>query len=217
MPGPDPEGLTERDREIVGEFKKIAERIAFSNNKYYGRGELNRLLARNESELRGLGLVDHLLRLSWHYLRIGDVEESLIQVEKAMQMKDLSRFPTGYALMSRALTHLRRAEVNNCIKRHNCDCCIFPLTGGGVHVDRDPALAAKRDLLACLEIDPSNLQTVWILNLLTMALGEYPHGVPDAYRIPASAFESDINVPRFRDVAGRIGCGYIEFVWWLNR
>ena len=199
------DGLSDEDKKIVAEFRQIAETVSNSSNNYYGRAELNRLQAIDASKYSGLELVNHLLLLSWHNLRLGNVQESLEYAEQGMSLDHLANFPTNYALMNRALVNLRLAELNNCIKQHNCDCCIFPLTGGGVHVDRQPALAAKRDLIKYLENEPDNLHTVWILNLLAMALGEYPDSVPEQFRIPAKAFESDIEIPRFKDVASELG------------
>ena len=44
----------------------------------------------------------------------------------------------------RAMAYLRLAEVENCISRHNGECCVFPLKGGGVHTEKLPAERLRR-------------------------------------------------------------------------
>ena len=190
---------------IVREFEAIAKKLEQSNNEYYGSADLKRLLAVDISKVRGKDLYRLNLMLSWHHLRLGNVEKAVEHADAVMEMRRKPYFSAKTALMCRALANLRLAEVNNCIKQHNCDCCIFPLTGGGVHVDRAPAKQAKRDLMEYLKSDPKNLHVTWILNLLCMALGEHPQGLPLQFRIPASAFKSDVEFPRFKDVATKLG------------
>jgi hypothetical protein len=105
----------------------------------------------------------------------------------------------------RGLAHLRRAEVENCVARHNADCCIFPLAGGGLHQDRDPAELGRQAYTEFLRHHPQDLGARWILNLLCMALGSYPDGVPEAHRIPPEAFTAEAEVGRFRDIAPALG------------
>ena len=38
-----------------------------------------------------------------------------------------------------------------------------------------------------------------------MTLGEYPEGVPDKWLIPASVFESDYSLKKFKDIAPKLG------------
>ena len=188
------------------EFLAYAERLKNSANEYYGHEQLEKLKAVDVSQLTGTRLGSYHMQQSWHLLRLGHVDEAVAEVDKAYALLDDSVGRSGKLaiLMTRALTYLRLAEVRNCIQRHNCDCCIFPLTGGGVHVDRAPAETARECLLSYLDEAPDNLHVVWILNLLTMALGEYPDGVPEPFRIPASSFESEHDISRFRDVAGEL-------------
>ena len=103
----------------------------------------------------------------------------------------------GDLLRVRAIAHLRKAEIENCVNRHNRDCCIFPLQGGGVHTVSSPAREAKEDFLRYLEIPPlseyvggpvinrqSRVAAKWLLNIACMALDEYPKGVPEKFRMP---------------------------------
>ncbi|MCI0631127.1 MAG: CRTAC1 family protein [Phycisphaerales bacterium] len=105
----------------------------------------------------------------------------------------------------RALVYLRRAEVLNCIQRRNRDCCVFPLQGGGIHTDRNPAERARESYVKYMMLCPNDLGARWMLNILSMALGEYPQGVPEDLRIPPSAFASQYDIKRFTDIAPQLG------------
>ena len=48
-------------------------------------------------------------------------------------------------------------------------------------------------------------KSTWLLNLAYMTLGEYPDKVPELYRLPAKVLKSRIAVPRFPNVAAKLG------------
>ncbi len=188
------------------EFLYVADRISNSNDPHLGTlqvEQLRRQLDNSQVSSRQAGAVH--MQLSKELLRMGDTSGAIDQIEAAFSIaKTLPNFQPVHWLalhQPRALVYLRKAEVANCIQRHNCDCCIFPLSGGGVHTDKTPANEAKKSLLAFLEIDPASMPARWLLNVACMALGEYPDGVPNEFRIPPEAFESDYDVGRFVDVA----------------
>jgi hypothetical protein len=56
-----------------------------------------------------------------------------------------------------------------------------------------------------LELAPDDEEALWLLNIAAMALGEYPDGVPERWRLPSTAFRSQAEFPRFPDVAARAG------------
>src|SRR5262249_35528863 len=103
------------------------------------------------------------------------------------------------------LVELRIAEQQNCVTRHNADCCIFPLANGGLHAVREPADSARGHYLAVLELAPENREALWLLNLASMALGEYPDAVPEKWRLPEKSFAARVPFPRFHDVAPKAG------------
>ncbi|HYD83584.1 MAG TPA: VCBS repeat-containing protein, partial [Opitutus sp.] len=108
-------------------------------------------------------------------------------------------------LMMKALCHLRIGEQENCLTNHNADSCIFPIQGGGVHVRPEGSRAAVALLTQVLERYPERLDTVWLLNIAAMTLGEYPAGVPARWRLAPEIFASEHELPRFRDVAAPLG------------
>jgi hypothetical protein len=60
-------------------------------------------------------------------------------------------------------------------------------------------------LTAALRESPSDLLARWLLNIAYMTLGEHPHKVPSQWLIPARVFDSEYDIKRFPDVAGRLG------------
>jgi hypothetical protein len=141
-------------------------------------------------------------------LREGRTEEAVAEVDKLFNAA--SRVPGMLDQLSglyrlRGLAYLRQAEVENCVRRHNADCCLFPLEGGGVHTVSGPAEQARASYLSFLRVNPDDLSVLWLLNVTAMAVGTYPDGVPEQFRIPPEALESERKVARLTDVAGRLG------------
>ncbi len=107
--------------------------------------------------------------------------------------------------MFEAICHLRLGEQQNCLHNHNADSCLFPIAGGGVHVQPEGSRNAIRLLTEVLEQNGNDLEARWLLNIAFMTLGEYPQAVPEAWRIDPATFASDYPLPRFPDVAGALG------------
>jgi hypothetical protein len=104
-----------------------------------------------------------------------------------------------------ALCYMRQGTLENCINRHNARSCLLPIGGEGIYtVERGPR-AAIRELLAVLEEAPEDLGARWLLNILHMTIGLYPHGVPERWLIPPSVFAAEYDVGRFRNAAPHVG------------
>ena len=159
------------------EFLELARRLRASSNPYVGTAQIadlrHTLEAARDVPLN-IMLETHI-RLALELLKQGELDEALEAAEAAISLaksKDvLAEFPFLYR--ARALAHLRRAEVENCVVRHNDQCCLFPLEGGGVHTNPIPARLAKNDYLTYLKSFPHDLGARWLLNLTSMALGEW--------------------------------------------
>ena len=107
--------------------------------------------------------------------------------------------------VSRALAYLRQGEQENCITQHNIDRCLLPIRGEGVHTLQDGSRAAIAAYTELLKESPDDLAFRWLLNLAYMTVGEFPDKVPEKWRIPADAFDSDYDLGRFFDVAPQAG------------
>jgi len=196
----------------TAEFLRIADRLTSGDNPYLGTAVIRetraRLASRTLPPREELGL--HM-RLAQALLRNGDLDEALAEVETALAPLDLAtRSDAAFFYRALGIIQLRRAEVQNCVQRHNADCCIFPLRGDGIHSLREPALRARDAYLAALAREPGDLADRWLLNVVAMALGEWPDGVPAAYVIPPSAFASGYDVGRFPDIAPALGLDFFD-------
>ena len=188
------------------EFETVAEELRASSNDWIGLDTVRRLreaLSRPDLPKGARRKLQN--QLAERLLRNGEVGESIAILESLLASTPADG-PAAAGLHRRlGIAWMRRAEGENCVQRHNPDCCIFPLAGGGVHEAREPAEKARHHLLRFLETRPTNLKVRWLVNVLAMALGEYPDGVPEALGIPPSAFASNHDVGRFHDVAPALG------------
>ena len=194
------------------QFLKIAKRLGKSKSRgnflsTWQVDAFKRKLA--TSGLLSRQKVDLHRELSWHLLRVGDAQGAVEHIETAVALlpavTDADKELLATLYLAQATTYLRQAEIANCIRRHNAQCCIFPLRGGGVHVQADPTRRAREIYLEYLKLRPDDLGARWLLNLVSMALQDHPRGVPKPFLIPPEAFESDYDVGRFVDIAANVG------------
>ena len=131
---------------IRTEFEAIAEKIESGNNEYLGRASIERLRKRYRGGRTGkASRVDTGLRFCRDLLEAGDVDEAIEvieEVETIIESDPLLVTKREAFHRTAALAWLRKAEVENCIRSHNKDCCVFPLAGGGKHAIGEPARKA---------------------------------------------------------------------------
>ncbi|MEE9131366.1 MAG: CRTAC1 family protein [Phycisphaerales bacterium] len=190
------------------EFMRIADELYSGRNRYLGRAPIDQFRQRLGSmSLSPQERLQAMVGLTLQLLKTGEVDAAIAEVENAMTVARRTLDPDSWAPLHRlrALVYLRQAEVQNCIVRHNADCCIFPLAGGGIHVERGPAENAKTSYEAMLRLKPDDLKARWLLNVAYMMLGKYPDGVPEKYLIPKSAFASEYDIGLFPDIAPQLG------------
>jgi ASPIC and UnbV/FG-GAP-like repeat len=202
--GPDPRA----------EFEQIAERLRTGRSDFFGRAQLDALLARRRSAgVVGAERVRDAVVLTGELLRLGDVDEALSTIEATL--REVAADPQLAPLevdvhRARGMAWLRKAERENCVARHQPDCCILPLAGGGVHAVREPAERAMESFLFLARRNPDDLEARWLLNVAAMATGDWPDGMPAEHRIPPSALESEIDIGRFHDIAPRLGLDVVD-------
>lgn len=143
-------------------------------------------------------------------LRAGDPEGALKQFREWEDMLHESRVflnenDTLHLMRTKALCNLRIGEQENCLLNHTADSCILPIQGSGVHQLPRGSRAAIEELTEVLYRSPRNLSAQWLLNIAYMTLGQYPDHVPSRWLIPPSAFASDYQIPRFPEIAGKLG------------
>jgi hypothetical protein len=177
-------------------------------------------LARASAEmpLRGLMLDDDPIsneKRAVHARRLGAVATYVGDLDRALEHLRMGRDaladwvddypdlkPRFMALQEiLGITHLRRAEVENCLAMPGSDMCLFPIRPGGVHHHQEGAIDAVEQFQAYLKLAPDDLEVRWLLNLSYMLLGRYPEDVPRNHLLGPELFESEAEMPRFMDVA----------------
>ena len=103
------------------------------------------------------------------------------------------------------IAYLRLGEQDNCIMNHNGYSCILPLQNPAIHSMKEGSTKAAEVYKAILKKYPDDLSAVWLLNLASMTLGEYPKGIPVPFRLPATAMASHGMIPRFENIATLLG------------
>ena len=155
-----------------------------------------------------------LWKLGVHELRLGNTEAAIAAYRQCYDaIKKLgNRVPLEKrldVLSAFATSHLRLGENENCCARNTPESCILPIRGGGIHTLPKGSRGAIRYFKELLESAPSESeqyhQAKWLLNIAYMTLGEYPHQVPANYRISPNVFAPELEIPRFHNVAAKVG------------
>ncbi len=136
------------------------------------------------------------------YFRIAEENPAAIRSNKFN--KEYYRF----ILETYGISYMRQGEIANCLNRHTPESCIFPIQGGGIHVDTMGAANAFRIYRSILAEDPGDHEAVWLLNVSAMALGVYPDSVPEKFLLHPNRFASAYDIGRFTDVAPGAGVAF---------
>jgi FG-GAP-like repeat/ASPIC and UnbV len=150
------------------------------------------------------------LDLSEHLLVAGDSAIAAVELETLrglIQKNGAAATPAleHEAAEMLAIAYLRAGEQQNCLTNHNAESCVYPIRGGGVHLDRRGAQAAADEYTKILERDPHDLASRWLLNIAYMTLGRHPEAVPAKWLIPASILPDEYDIKPFSDVAASAG------------
>jgi tetratricopeptide (TPR) repeat protein len=150
--------------------------------------------------------------------RLGRYELAIAHLRKAYELIQgipasvKARLPgiEHRTLMELAGACLRLGETNNCIACQNSDSCIFPIRAEGVHTDKTGSQMAVQCLERLLEEDPDHLAAKWLLNVTQMTLGEFPQAIPPQHRFPAENLKSEVEFPRFVNIAAAVGLNAVS-------
>lgn len=191
-------------------------------NVYVGAGTLQPLLANlqaAEASRDFVAYLEALQKIADRNLQLGRVEKSIELQLQANQLLKMLKEQAPHAvtpefendmLLKTAVKYLRQGESENCIHCRTGESCILPIKGSGVHSQQRGSRGATHYLMQLLERNPDNMTGRWLLNIAAMTLGEYPHGVPEEFRIPPEKFESEEDFPRFANVAAGLGIATVS-------
>lgn len=154
------------------------------------------------------GSVDQVFVMATEFMKGGDNETAIHlinQIFKAVPAFSEVNEQDKKLYYLLAISNLRMGEINNCIKNHNDESCIFPIQGKGVHVDKRGSEASIEIFEKILNVFPNDFQSRYLLNLAHMTLGTYPHGVNKKWLLSPDLFASEIEFPKFKNIAPNIG------------
>ncbi len=137
------------------------------------------------------------------------------RIDEAIEVVELFLWPGASAAIGApplsitrdflALCYMRLGTQENCVARHNAKSCLLPIGKEGIYARQKAPRAAARELTTLLEENPDDLRSRWLLNIISMTIGEYPAKVPERWRIPTGVFEAEYDIGRFDNVAPAVG------------
>lgn len=104
-----------------------------------------------------------------------------------------------------AIAYMRLGERSNCMLNHNGSSCVFPIKDDGVHKLQTGSKKAIFLYEQLLDENPRDLESMWLLNIAHMTLGDYPKGVGARYLIPGLDTDTGLKVRPFKDMAADLG------------
>ncbi|MCH8903573.1 MAG: CRTAC1 family protein [Bacteroidetes bacterium] len=182
----------------------IAKHYVYSNSL---RAEMYNKQAQEAS---GSEQVEYRFKYAYELLGAGHTSEALDELSSLLEFFEQNSRYAGVDNIFKlkriiALGYLRLGEQQNCIAYHSAESCLLPITGGGVHQIQEPSRNAINYFTEILEQYPDELGSRWLLNVAYMTVGNYPQEVPKKWLIPPKSFYSDAEMPKFNDIAARLG------------
>ncbi|MDQ2980690.1 MAG: FG-GAP-like repeat-containing protein [Acidobacteriota bacterium] len=200
--------------QVRQEFESVCKDFRAGRNPFYGLAQAEDLKRRLAREPRDRGeRVTLRGRLAQELLRVGEPDESVRLLTEARAIAEAEKLPDEvrlHVLRDLGLAELRRGEQKNCIGYHGPAACILPIGEAGVHREKEPALAAMRAFREYLTERPDDLVARWLFDVAAMTAGQYPDGVPAAWRADPKAFFSPEQIGRFSDVAMAVGLDIMD-------
>ena len=187
--------VTPEDRaghqQMITQLKQLGN-AANQVNRYYGDGfaqsmrQLQQAGALTDSPTKRLQFD---FQLGMAELKLGNCQEAIELLESGYQRAQslrATRVISGNTLLEATfrvgLAYLRLGETENCCLRHNADSCLLPIREGGLHQRQEGSRTAIRYFQELLESASERnklyYETVWLLNIAYMTLGEHPQKVP---------------------------------------
>ena len=196
---------------IRSEFQKICRTFQESDEPYYGRRpaqELVRLIESEGETADRTQILGH--RLAWELIKLARTEEAIQLLERLLEKPGLAEPARLRLLVYLVMAHLQKGEDENCVLRHSAASCLLPISKGAVHALPQDARRAGDLCLQILKLRPGEVRAMWLLNLSRMVSGDYPQGVPAAFRLPEQTFQAQGAFPRWWDLAPGLGVDVVD-------
>ena len=174
---------------------------------------LNSTRAENyKTQIGAAQTVNEQLEKNAHYayelINAGKSSEAIVELHTLIDKfkkngVDAKSIYTMYRLL--AIAYMRLGEQDNCIGNNTSESCIIPIQGDGVYTLKQGSETAIQIYENMLKAKPEDLESIWMMNIAHMTLGQYPDKVPAKWRIPLSAFDSDYKLPPFKNISKNLG------------
>ncbi|MEQ1890977.1 MAG: CRTAC1 family protein [Planctomycetota bacterium] len=190
------------------ELRRIGNELYAGDCAQYGRALRERLVAELAApELKRGERIDKMEQLAFELVEAGEVPQGISVCEQALALARDGNNARRARRLERFLAQawLREAENQNCVARHNAECCIFPPREGALHTVREPAEKARALYESFLREGAAQLDVRWLVNVTTLLLGETPADLPEEWRLPETTFGVWKGETIFRDVAKSAG------------
>ena len=181
-----------------------------SSDPFFGTQQRERLAAELENPTFPTlsWRVSIMRELARDYLRFGEAAETIRLLSDAMEMELREKPEVSHEaelLHELAIASMKMGELDNCVSPDGRLICALPLDDSVVHEDKRGATGAVGYLTRLLELEPDDIRAMWLLNVAHMALGTYPEGVPEKFRAPPSALQSEYDIGKFEEIAPYAG------------
>jgi hypothetical protein len=204
---PRPDGGTRR---MIERLEKIARESDPAQNVFLNHQRAEGLAKKLAGQLSPHDRIDTRFEMSLEYLRAGETETAIKEFDAVSPL--LNELPESERLQTQwlldrflALAYMRLGEQENCVALHTSHSCLVPFSKEGLHTEQRGSRTALQFFAKALTQNPQDLESIWLLNLAHMTLGEYPDKVPRQWLIPPQVFDSDYDIKPFKDVAAEAG------------
>jgi hypothetical protein len=199
----------ESNRQMAAKLQRIRRAVNPFSSTFLNREQIPMLDRQIQmtSELAQKGPL--LLRLASAQMNIGENARSIQTMEEVERIvsqlggSNDPKFPRFIRVM-KGVNWLRIGELENCVTNHTVLSCLAPIEAGGFHQLERGSRNALAEFRSVLLEDPHDRRARWLYNIAAMTLGEWPGDIPTAWLIPPSVFESDYDIKRFGDIAGKL-------------
>ena len=104
---------------------------------------------------------------------------------------------------------LRQALLGNCQGASAAVRCTLPIAAAGVHQSQEAGREAMEHFRTVANLTqpeaPEHLAALWLLNVASMLMGDYPQAVPAEHRIDPAHFDGDVAEMRpFEDIGPQL-------------
>ncbi len=198
---------------MVKLLKKAHNQIDPMNVAYH----LNSFRVENfKSIMNNAGSLSEQLQANFNYayelINAGKSAEAIMELHSLIEKFEKNGVSadgivSAYRLLATA--YMRLGEQDNCIGKNNSESCIIPIQGGGVYSLKQGSVTAIQIYENILKSNPDDLESLWMLNVAYMTLGQYPDQVPSQWRIPLNAFHSDYEMQPFKNVSMQLNISTI--------